>query len=92
VTTRKSVQRAIRAGLVAAVFGAGYLAGSVSQPVAQAQVGDLGGEALKKAGESGGMLGQAAELGTTITSMQESVNELQKSLETLNKIKAALGG
>jgi hypothetical protein len=77
---------------VAAVFTAGWLCGSTLQSEAQAQVGDLGKEAMKKAGESGGALGQAAQLGTTITEMQDSVNELQKSLETLNKIKAALGG
>lgn len=92
MTMTKTMRRGVRAGFVAAVFAAGWLAGSTLQPAAQAQMGDLGKEAMKQAGASGGALGQAAELGTTITDMQESVNELQKSLETLNKIKAALGG
>jgi hypothetical protein len=39
-----------------------------------------------------GALGAAAELGTTITGMQENVSELQKHIDTLNKIKGALGG
>ena len=89
---RKTTRLGVRAGFVAAVFAAGWLCGSTLQPAAQAQVGELGKEAMKKAGESGGALGQAAQLGTTITDMQESVDKLQKNLETLNKIKAALGG
>jgi len=90
--TRKLVTRGARVGFVAAVFAAGWLCGVAVQEPAEAQMGDLGKEAMKQAGEGGGALGQAAKLGTTIGEMQENVTELQKSLETLNQIKAALGG
>jgi hypothetical protein len=36
-------------------------------------------------------VGTAAQLGTSIVEMQEHVTGLQKNLDTLNKIKAALG-
>lgn len=78
--------------LALAVFGAGYLCGSVSGRQADAQVKELGGALMKEAGESGGALGSAAKLGTSIADMQEHVNGLQKNLETLKSIKAALGG
>jgi hypothetical protein len=92
--------RIVRIGVLAAIFGAGYLAGTLSQPSAQAQLDN----ALKSAGKaaagsaaadatgSAGALGQAAKLGSTITDMQASVDSLQKNLEVLNTIKAALGG
>lgn len=88
----RRARRAFRALFVAGVFGAGYLAGSTAPPTAEAQMGEMGSEMMKQAGESGGALGQAAKLGTTITEMQKSVDDLNKSLETLNTIKAALGG
>jgi hypothetical protein len=77
---------------VAGVFGAGYLAGSAAAPTAQAQMGEMGSEMMKQAGQSGGALGQAAKLGSTISEMQKSVDDLNKSLQTLSTIKAALGG
>jgi hypothetical protein len=76
----------------ALVFSAGYLLGTLDARPAQAQVEDLGKDLLGKAAGSGGALGAAAQLGTTIADMQTNVNELQKNLEVLNKIKAALGG
>ena len=76
----------------ALVFSAGYGLGTLGGGPAGAQVQDLGKDLLNKAGGSGGALGTAAQLGTTIGDMQTHVNELQKNLETLNKIKAALGG
>lgn len=87
-----TMRRAARVGFVAAVFAAGWIGGTTFQPAAEAQMGDLGKEAMKQAAGSGGALGQAAQLGTTITEMQESVDKLQKNIEMLNKIKAALGG
>jgi hypothetical protein len=74
------------------VFSGGYLLGTLDAAPAEAQVRDLGEDLLQKATESGGALGTAAQLGTTINDMQTHVNELQENLETLNKIKAALGG
>jgi hypothetical protein len=85
-------RRASRFALVAAVFAAGWLVGSLSAQPADAQIGDLGKQALEKAGEGGGPLGAAAQLGSQITEMQEHVSGLQKNIDALNKVKAALGG
>jgi hypothetical protein len=86
------LHRAVRIALIGLVFSAGYLLGSLDAGPAAAQVQDLGKDLMGKASESGGALGTAAQLGTTISDMQTHVNELQKNLESLNKIKAALGG
>jgi hypothetical protein len=88
---RKSVMYGVRVAAVSAIFGLGFLCGSVTQKSADAQMGDVGSEIMKKAGSSGGMLGSAAELGTSITEMQQHVNGLQKNIEVLKKIKGALG-
>jgi hypothetical protein len=82
----------IRIGMFTAVFGAGYLFGTVTQPPAEAQVGELGKKAMESAAGAGGPLGTAAQLGTTITGLQENVTELQSHIDTLNKIKSALPG
>lgn len=87
-----SFKRSIQAAALGAMFAAGYLCGSVSQPTANAQMGDLGGAAMKQAGESGGTLGSAAKLGSAIVEMQDHVSGLQKNLDALKGIKAALGG
>ncbi len=81
-----------RAGAFLTVFAGGYVLGTLDGQPAQAQIEEMGKGLLEKAGESGGALGTAAQLGTTISDMQTHVNELQKNLETLEKIKAALGG
>lgn len=86
------VRRMMRVGTLVLVFGAGYLVATVTQPSAEAQMGELGKMALDKAAGGGGALGSVAELGTTITGLQENVTELQGHIDTLNKIKAALGG
>ena len=79
--------RALRVGGIAAVFAAGFLAGSLAQRPAEAQLGDV----MKKAGESGA-LGPAGQLGSSIIEMQDHVTALQKNIDTLKKVKAALGG
>jgi len=79
--------RALRVGGLAALFAAGFLCGSLTQRPAEAQLGDV----LKKAGESGA-LGPAGQLGTSIIEMQDHVTALQKNIDTLKKVKAALGG
>ena len=90
------VQRAIlqnlRIAMVAGVFAAGFLCGSVSQRRAEAQLGEMGGKVMEKAGESGGALGSVAKMGSAITEMQQHVEGLQKNLETFKQVKAALGG
>jgi hypothetical protein len=85
-------RRAIRIATFALVFGSGYLLATITQPTAEAQVGELGKKAMEAAGESGGPLGAAGKLGTTITGMQENVTKLQEHIDTLNQIKASLGG
>ena len=82
------IGRGLRIVAVAGLFGAGYLCGSLGQPSARAQLGDV----MKKAGEQGGALGSAAQLGSSIVEMQQHVDGLNKDLETLRKVKAALGG
>ena len=85
----RTMRGVLRAGGIGAVFAAGYLCGALLQPApAEAQVGEL----MKQAGEMGGPLGSAAKLGTTITDMQKNVDGLNKNIEMLNQIKAALGG
>jgi hypothetical protein len=86
------VRRAVQLAAFLLVFSGGYVLGTLDAEPAEAQVQDLGKDLLNKASESGGALGTAAQLGTTINDMQTHVNELQENLETLNKIKAALGG
>jgi hypothetical protein len=74
------------------VFGLGFLVGTVNQRYADAQKIPGVGDVMEKAGKSGGPLGSVAQLGSSITEMQTHVNGLQKNLETLKTVQAALGG
>ena len=73
--------------VVLAAFAAGYLCGATMTTSAEAQLGDV----LKGAGKSG-TLGPVGELGTAIVDMQQNVDELNKNLGVLKKVKSALGG
>ena len=86
------LRRAVRIGILAAVFGAGFLCGSVTQRSADAQLKELGEAAMKQAGESGGALGSVTQLGTTIVDLQQHVDGLQKNIDVLKKVKSSLGG
>ena len=88
----KSILYGTRIVVVTGIFAAGYLCGTVTEHRADAQMGDLGGQLMEKAAGSGGIVGSAAQLGSTIGEMQKNVNGLQKNLETLRKVKAALSG
>ena len=90
--TTRTTRQGLRVLLIAGVFAAGFLCGSVTQQRADAQLGELGSEALKQAGGTGGALGSATELGSAIVDMQQHVSGLQKNLDTFKKVKAALGG
>jgi len=79
--------RRVRLAAAIAIFAAGFLAGSVSQRRAEAQLGDV----MKKAGQSGA-LGPVGDLGSAIVDMEQHVNGLQKNLDTFKKVKSALGG
>jgi hypothetical protein len=89
---RATRRRVVRVGLVGTIFAVGFLCGSVSQRRADAQLGELGKEAMEKAGGSGGALGSAAQLGTAIVEMQQHVDGLQKNIDVLKKVKSSLGG
>jgi len=89
---RNTVLYSLRIATVTGIFGAGYLCGSLTQHCAEAQLGDLGSEVLQKAAGSGGALGNVAKLGTTISDLEKHVSGLQKNIDTLKSVKAALGG
>jgi hypothetical protein len=84
--------RTLRMALLVGVFGLGFLCGTLSQQRADAQLKELGGTLMQQAGESGGMVGSAAQLATSVTEMQEHVNGLQKNINTLKEVQAALTG
>ena len=88
----QSKVQVIRVGVITMVFALGFLCGSVTQHRAEAQLGELGKQAVEKAGASGGPLGSAVKLGQAITDMQQHVDGLQKNIEVLKTVKAALGG
>ncbi|HZP40611.1 MAG TPA: hypothetical protein VFD84_03765 [Candidatus Binatia bacterium] len=90
--TKRTIDRGWRAALVAGVFATGFLCGSLAERSAEAQLGQVPGKAMEKAGEQGGGLGSAAKMGGAIGEMQQHVDGLQKNLETFKQVKAALGG
>jgi hypothetical protein len=90
--TRIARERAARVGAMAAIFAAGWLCGSVSRRTAEAQLGEMGKKAMEQAGESGGALGAAGKLGTSISDIQTHLDALQKNVDTLKSIKSMLGG
>lgn len=89
--TRRSLLYTVRVGVITVIFAAGYLCGTVQQNNADAGLNELGGELMKKAADSGGTLGTAAQLGTTISDMEKNISGLQKNLETIKKVKSMLG-
>jgi hypothetical protein len=88
----RTMKGSIRVGAAAAIFAAGFLAGSISQRPANAQLGDLKDKAMEKAGEQGGAVGAAAQLGTQLSDMKKNLDGLQKNYDMLQKVQALLGG
>jgi len=82
----------IRVAVLAAVFSAGYLCGSVAPQKAEAQLGEIGSDVMKRAAESGGAIGTVAKLGGAITDMEKHLSAMQKNLDTLKSVRSALGG
>jgi hypothetical protein len=82
------VARIAVSGMLLGTFTLGYVCGSVSTPRASAQMPQLPGGLSGQ----GGMLGTAAQLGSSITEMEQHVSGLQKNLDTLKKIQSVLGG
>lgn len=90
--TRNTVLYSLRIGMITGIFAVGFLCGSLTQHNAEAQLGDIGGEVMKRAAGSGGALGSVAKLGTTISELEQHVSGLQKNIDTLKSVKTALGG
>jgi hypothetical protein len=89
---RKAMGGTRRAAIATGIFAAGFLCGTLAQRPAEAQLGDVGGKVMEKAGQQGGAVGAAGQMGTTITDMQKHVEGLQKNLETFKNIQSLLGG
>jgi len=47
---------------------------------------------MDAAGEQGGALGAASELGTQLTDMKKNLDGLQKNYDMLKKVQGLLGG
>ena len=86
------IRRGVFIGLLGGMFVLGFVSGSMSQRPVEAQVSGMGKGMLEKATGAGGAIGSVAELGSSIVEMQQHVDGLQKNLETLKKVQAALGG
>ena len=89
---KRILARGFMISMILGVFAVGFLVGTVNQRYADAQKIPGAGDVLDKAGKSGGPLGSVAQLGSSISEMQTHVNGLQKNLETLKTVQAALGG
>ena len=88
---RTTMKGSIRVGAAAAIFTAGFMLGSIAQRPAEAQLGGLKDKAMDAAGEQGGAVGAAAQLGTQLTDMQKNLEGLQKNYEMLRKVQTLLG-
>ena len=82
----------IRVGAIAAIFTAGFLLGSITQRPAEAQLDGLKDKAMDAAGQQGGAVGAATQLGTELTDMKKNLDGLQKNYEMLKKVQSLLGG
>ncbi|GFO66692.1 hypothetical protein GMLC_02710 [Geomonas limicola] len=82
----------VRVVVLTAVFSAGYLCGSVAPQRAEADLGEIGSDVMKRASESGGTIGTVAKLGGAITDMEKHLSAMQKNLDTLKTVRSALGG
>jgi len=89
---KRAFARGLMVSVILGVFALGFLVGTLNQRYADAQKVPGVGDVLDKAGKSGGPLGSVAQLGSSISEMQTHLNGLQKNLETLKTVQAALGG
>jgi hypothetical protein len=87
---KKIVARGLMIATIVGTFSFGYVWNSLNQRHAEAQVPGLG-DALQRAGQSGGALGNVSQLGSSIVEMQEQVNGLQ-NIDTLKKFQSSLTG
>ena len=77
------IGRGLRIAAVVGIFWVGYLCGTLGQQSAAA------GTDVPQ--EGGGSFGPFGELGRSIIEMQQHVDGLNKELETLRNVTAALG-
>src|SRR5512138_2371811 len=89
--SRKSMLYCVRTGIVTIIFTIGFFCGSLTQRNASADWGQVGGALLDQVGETGGAAGSIVQLGKTITDMEKNVSGLQQNIDTLKKVKTALG-
>lgn len=89
---RKMMTYSARVAIVTGIFAAGFMCGTVTQRTADAETQGIGGQLLKRASESGGMVGTVAQLGTAISDMEKDVSSLQKNIGILKNVRSALGG
>ena len=85
--TKKKLSRGLMTAVIVAVFGLGYVCGSMTQRQAEAQIGGL----LDKASKAGGPVGSVAQFGSSLVEMQDHITGLQKNLDTFKQVQAALG-
>lgn len=88
---QSSKKALVRLVLVAMIFAAGWVGGSITSRNATAQMPGMA-DAMKAAEGQGGALGSAAKMGTTLAEMQSNVENLQKGLDTLKTVQKAIGG
>jgi len=88
VMTKKTFSRGMMTAVILAVFGLGYVCGSMTQRQAEAQVGEL----MDKASKMGGPVGSVAQFGSSLTEMQDHISGLQKNLDTFKKVQSSLTG
>jgi hypothetical protein len=89
------LEKLARATLLAVIFASGYVCGTLGNQRAEAQLGDIAGEALKGAAGAGtlGEMGSAlVEAEGHLVEAEGHVSGLQKNIDSLKKVKAALGG
>jgi hypothetical protein len=86
--SHRSRRRLTTLTLGLAIFTLGYVCGSLTTPQASAQLPQIPGGLTP----SGGPLGAAVQLGSSIKEMEQHVSGLQKNLDTLRKVQSALGG
>ena len=86
--TKIRIYRGLSIAVMAAMFGLGYVCGSITQRSAEAQIGGL----LEKGAKMGGPIGSVAEFGSSITEMQDHISGLQKNLDTFKKVQSSLTG
>ena len=85
---KSNVSRALKVAIIVAVFGLGYICGSLPQRQAEAQIGGM----LDKAAKAGGPVGSVAQFGSSLVEMQDHISGLQKNLDTFKKVQASLTG